>query len=160
MPTVTEENREKPEDVLSQGDVLVWKLADTKEQCCTLKPKYGVLVKRRKLFECETWFVTQSKGRKLRGFVKAVSLLGQCSDISDRNYQMDKLGYVTKSLKRSTAVGSRDLQIILCVAMLGFVVKTFKYDPSWKRGLKNAHRLCLAQNDAKVNVAKILNDLL
>lgn len=73
---------------------------------------------------------------------------------------MDEFCYVTKSLKRSTAVGSRDLQIILCVSMLGFVVKAFKYDPSWKRGLKNAHPLCLAQNDATVSVAKILNDVL
>jgi len=40
--------------------------------------------------------------------------------------------------------------------MMEFVVKTFKYDPSWKRGLKNAHRLYFAQNAAKVSFAKIL----
>jgi hypothetical protein len=71
---------------------LVGKLADTKEQCCILNAKYGILVKRKKSFECETWFVTQSKGRRLRGFENAVSLLGQCSDVSDRRYQLDELG--------------------------------------------------------------------
>jgi len=44
----TEENREEHEDILSQGEVLVRKLADTKEQCCTLNAKYGILVKRKK----------------------------------------------------------------------------------------------------------------
>jgi hypothetical protein len=85
----TEENREELEDILSQGEILVRKLADTKEQCCVLNAKYGILVKRKKSFECETWFVTQSKGRRLRGVEKK---LGQCSDVSDRSYQLDELG--------------------------------------------------------------------
>jgi len=54
----TEENREEREDILSQGETLVRKLADTKEQCCPLNAKYGIFVKRIKSFECETWFVT------------------------------------------------------------------------------------------------------
>jgi hypothetical protein len=88
----TEENREEREDIVSQGEILVRKLADTKEQCCTLNAKYGILVKRKKSFECKTWFVTQSKGLSLREFAKAMSLLGQCSDVIDRSYQLDELG--------------------------------------------------------------------
>jgi hypothetical protein len=88
----TEENRKERENILSQGEILVRNLADTKEQCCTRNARYGVLVKGKKSFECETWFVTQSKGRSLRGFEKAMSLLGQCSDVSDRSYQLDELG--------------------------------------------------------------------
>jgi len=88
----TEENREEREDILSQGEILVRKLSDTKEQCCTLNAKYGFIVKRKNLFECETWFVTQSKRRSLSGFEKAMSLQGQCSDVSDRSCQLDELG--------------------------------------------------------------------
>ena len=97
MPNISyhpriEENREESEDILFQGEILVRKLADTKEQCCTRNAKYGILVKRKKSFECETWFVTQSKGRSLRGFEKAMSLLGQCSDVSDRSRELDESG--------------------------------------------------------------------
>jgi hypothetical protein len=45
----TEENSKEREDILSQGEILVSKLADTKEQCCTLNAKYGILVKRKKI---------------------------------------------------------------------------------------------------------------
>lgn len=71
---------------------MVRKLADTKEQCCTLNANFRILVKRKKSFECETWFVTQSKGRSLKGFEKEMSLLGQCSDVRDGSYQLDELG--------------------------------------------------------------------
>jgi hypothetical protein len=52
----------------------------------------GYFSEEKKSFECETWFVTQSKGRSLSGFEKAVRLLGQCSDVRDRSYQLDELG--------------------------------------------------------------------
>jgi hypothetical protein len=45
----TEKDREEREDIPSQGEILVRKLADMKEQCCTRNAKYGILVKRKKI---------------------------------------------------------------------------------------------------------------
>jgi hypothetical protein len=49
LPTGTEENREEPEDSLSQDEIFIRNLSDTKKHCCTLGAKYGILVKRNKI---------------------------------------------------------------------------------------------------------------
>lgn len=39
----------KNEGILSEGEIFVRKLADKKEQCCTLNAKFRILAKRKKI---------------------------------------------------------------------------------------------------------------